>query len=555
MIITTVVHVKIQGPNIKHYRQLGYDVKVGEILTIPIEHLSKKSHQKIKIKCDVCGIEKETFYFAYTKYLEKSPDNKYRCNKCNIALREKTCLEKYGVKNSIQSEEIKEKRTRLFLEKYGVKHYNKLDIFKEKRKNTNLEKYGVESPMKDETIKSKQLKTTFDKFGVKCSLQNENVKIKTLKTMNDKYGVDYSMQNTEIKKKILTKRLETIIKKIQEKNKHILKISNNIYTIKCDLCNKTYEISSHMYCQRRIQNTVQCTICNPIGNKFSGKENLLLNFIKENYNGEIILNCRNIISPYELDIYLSNLNLAFEFNGLYWHSELYKDKNYHINKTDLCQEKGIQLIHIWEDDWNFKQDIVKSMILNKLGKTPNKIYARKCKIKEINDNKLVRKFLDENHIQGHIGSSVKIGLFYNDELVSLMTFGKKRVFMNSVSKEDEWELLRFCNKLNTNVIGAASKLFKYFTKNFTFTEITTYADRSHSNGKLYETIGLKFISKTNPNYYYVIDGIRKHRFGFRKNVLVDKGYDKNKSEHEIMLEREINRIYDSGSLKYIFQKF
>jgi len=553
MIVTTSVCVKIQGPNIKYYRQLGYNVKVGEILTIPVEHLSKKSHHKVKIKCDDCGIEKETFYFAYIKYLEKSPDNKYRCNKCNNVLREKTCLEKYGVKNPIQSEEIKEKRTQLFLEKYGVEHYNKLDIFKEKRKNTNLEKYGTKTPMENETIKNKQLKTTFDKFGVKCSLQNENVKIKTLKTMNDRYGVDYSMQNTEIKEKILTKSLETIKYKIQEKNEHILKISNNIYTIKCDSCNKIYEITPHMYYQRRIQNTVQCTICNPIGNKFSGKENLLLNFIKENYNGEIILNSRNIISPYELDIYLPELKIAFEFNGLYWHSELYKEKNYHKNKTEKCFEKGIQLIHVWEDDWNYKQEIVKSMILNKLYKTSNRIFARKCEIKEINDNRLVKDFLNENHIQGFVGSSIKLGLFYNNELISLMTFGKKRIFMNSVSKENEWELLRFCNKLNTNVIGGASKLFKYFIKNFTFKEITTYADRSYSNGKLYETIGLNFMSKTNPNYYYIIDGVRKHRFGFRKDILINEGYDKNKSEHEIMLERKINRIYDSGSLKYTFE--
>jgi len=125
--------------------------------------------------------------------------------------------------------------------------------------------------------------------------------------------------------------------------------------------------------------------------------------------------------------------------------------------------------------------------------------------------------------------------------------------MNSKSKEGEYELLRFCNKLNTNVVGGSSKLFKYFIKNYTFTEITTYADRSHSQGNLYKILGFDFISKTPPNYYYVIDGIRKHRFGFRKDVLVKEGYDKNKTEHEIMIERKINRIYDSGSLKYLLK--
>ena len=111
-------------------------------------------------------------------------------------------------------------------------------------------------------------------------------------------------------------------------------------------------------------------------------------------------------------------------------------------------------------------------------------------------------------------------------------------------------MLRFCNKLNTNIIGGASKLFKHFVENYKSKEITTYADRSISQGRLYETLGFKFIKKTEPNYYYIIDGIRHHRFNFRKDVLVKQGYDPNKTEHEIMLERNIYRIYDSGNLKF-----
>jgi len=254
-----------------------------------------------------------------------------------------------------------------------------------------------------------------------------------------------------------------------------------------------------------------------------------------------------------LDIYLPELKLAFEFNGLWWHNELYKDKNYHLNKTEECEKLGIQLIHIWEDDWIYKQDIVKSIIINKLNKTPNKIFARKTIIKEINDNKLIREFLDKNHIQGFVGSKVKLGLFFENELVSLMTFGNRRVAMGKKTTNiDEYELLRFCNKLNTNVIGGASKLFKYFINNYKPKEITTYADRSISQGKLYETLGFISQGKTEPNYYYINNKIRQHRFNFRKDVLVKQGYDANKTEHDIMLERKIFRIYDSGNLKYSF---
>src|SRR5574344_1824490 len=283
----------------------------------------------------------------------------------------------------------------------------------------------------------------------------------------------------------------------------------------------------------------------------SGYESLILDFIKNNYNDKILTNVRYIISPLELDIYIPDLKLAFEFNGVYWHNELNKEKNYHLNKTELCEKQGIQLIHIYEDDWIYKQDIIKSMILNKLGKTSNKLFARKCEIKEITDNKLIRSFLDENHIQGFVGSKVKIGLFYNNELISLMTFGDRRVAMGKKSTNiGEFELLRFCNKLTTNVVGGASRLFKHFIKTYNPTEITTYADRSFSQGKLYDALGFEFVSKTEPNYYYVVDGIRKHRFNYRKDKLIKDGFDQNKTEHQIMLDRKIYRIYDSGNLKF-----
>jgi len=193
---------------------------------------------------------------------------------------------------------------------------------------------------------------------------------------------------------------------------------------------------------------------------------------------------------------------------------------------------------------------VKSRILNLLGKTKNKIYARKCIIKEVTDNELVKEFLENNHLQGFVGSRIKIGLFYNDELISLMTFGSERKSMGSKSEEGIYEMLRFCNKLNTTVIGGADKLFKYFIKNLNPKEIISYSDRSWSQGDLYKTLGFEFVGKTQPNYHYIINGIRNYRFNYRKDILVKQGYDKMKTEHEIMLERKIYRIYDSGSLKF-----
>jgi hypothetical protein len=258
----------------------------------------------------------------------------------------------------------------------------------------------------------------------------------------------------------------------------------------------------------------------------------------------------------EINIYIENEELILnKIQDKYVDSVagFYFDLTFNLEKTNLCIEKNVQLIHIWEDDWIHKKDIVKSMILNKLCKTTNKIYARKTEMKEITDNKLIKDFLEKNHIQGFIISKINIGLFYNDELVSLMTFGNKRIVTNDTNHTNEWELSRFCNKLNTKVIGGASKLFKYFIDNYQPTEIISYANRSHSNGGLYEKLNFIYSHTTNPNYYYIVDKIRKHRFTYKKNKLVKDGFDSKKTEHEIMLERKIYRIYDSGQLKFVWK--
>ena len=291
----------------------------------------------------------------------------------------------------------------------------------------------------------------------------------------------------------------------------------------------------------------------PKCNRFNIKETQVCDFIKSHtVECDLKTSDRIILNGKEIDIYLPKLKLGFEFNGLYWHSEIYKNRTYHLDKTKSCLDNGISLFHIWEDDWLYKQDIVKSMILNKLGKS-DKIYARKCEIKEVTDNKLIRDFLIKNHIQGFVGSKVKLGLFHNEELVSLMTFGGLRKSLGQSSEDGSYELLRFCNKLNTSVIGGASKLFKYFLKNYKPKEIISYSDLSRSTGNMYKKIGFKLSHNSDPNYYYIIDGVRKHRFNFRKDRLVKEGNDPNLTEIEIMHQRGFYRIFDCGMQKWIYE--
>jgi len=254
----------------------------------------------------------------------------------------------------------------------------------------------------------------------------------------------------------------------------------------------------------------------------------------------------SIINPYQLDIFIPSHNIAIEYNGLYWHNELSVGKDYHLTKTDLCEAKGIQLIHIFEDEWLNKKDIVKSRLESIFGLVKNKIYARKCEIREVNsiDSNL---FLENNHLQGGVNVKIRLGLYYDNELVSLMLFNKPRIGIGS--QYEGYELSRFCNKLNYNVAGGASKLLKYFIKKYNPYKIISYADRRWSTGELYEKLGFTATHINKPNYWYVVGKERKHRFGFRKNRLKDIGYDViNKTEREITLENGIYRIYDCGTI-------
>lgn len=268
----------------------------------------------------------------------------------------------------------------------------------------------------------------------------------------------------------------------------------------------------------------------------------------------IIRNDRIILKGNELDVYIPSKKIAFEFDGLYWHSEINKPcKKYHINKTKLCEEQGIQLIHIFEDEWIFKNDICKSRIKNLLG-VSERIYARKCKIIELN-KQTSNTFLKENHIQGSVNASIIYGLEYNGEIVSVMSFGGLRKNLGSKSTDGHYELLRFSNKKGYSVIGGASKLFNHFVKSHNPTEVISYADRRWSKGNLYEQLHFNFSHTSEPSYFYVIGSERKNRFGYRKDVLISKyGCSPSDTEHNFCKSKGWYRIYDCGTKVYKWKK-
>jgi hypothetical protein len=274
-------------------------------------------------------------------------------------------------------------------------------------------------------------------------------------------------------------------------------------------------------------------------------------FIKS-LNVEVKVCDKKQLSGVELDLFLPDYNIAIEYNGLYWHSEKQgKNKKYHINKTIKCLEKNIQLIHIFSDEWLNKKEIIKNRLINLLNKNENKIYARNCEIIKLT-TKEKSEFLNLHHLQGNDKSSVYFGLTYQNKIVSVITFGNlRKVLGNKNTNNNEYELYRYCSD---NVVGGFSKLLRYFIKTYSPKKVITYANRNWSPSDefcFYSKVGFDYVSTTKPNYSYTKKyDVREHRFNYRKDRLINMGYDKNKSETQIMNELGYDKIWDTGNLKY-----
>lgn len=270
--------------------------------------------------------------------------------------------------------------------------------------------------------------------------------------------------------------------------------------------------------------------------------NEVIEFI-ESLGIQVEKNNRSILDGKEIDIYIPTKQLAIEYNGLFWHSEYSKNKNYHLNKTIICKQQGITLYHLWEDDWIFKKDIWKSKIKNVLGLTENILSARKCQIKTISSQEK-SSFMRINHLQGNDRSSINLGLFHNEQLVSCMTFCKSRF-----SKHTQWELSRFCSILSTQIRGAFSKCLKYFTTHYQGS-IITYADQSYSNGDVYDKNGFKKLNESYSNYWYIDQSFTKrlHRSAFMKKKIAPNDP---RPEWEIMAEKGYKRIFGPGTITFI----
>ena len=285
----------------------------------------------------------------------------------------------------------------------------------------------------------------------------------------------------------------------------------------------------------------------------SNAELELHDFIRDITDEEVVFNTKSVIAPYELDIYIPEKRLAIEFNGTYWHSLGKVDKYYHQRKTLACAEKGIQLIHVFEYEWNneAKQQKIKNYLRNKITKAYKVVYARNTEVKIVG-NDVAKEFYNINHLQGGINSEINLALVKDDEVLGMMSFGSPR-FNNAF----EYELTRLCFKDSVIVVGGSEKLFKHFINRYKPTSVISYCDLSKFSGNTYKNLGFSTFEITEPNYVWVNTSKNEvlPRYKTQKHKLIKLGYgNESQTEDEIMEDLGYYKVYDSGNLRMTWKQ-
>lgn len=503
-----------------------------------------KELNEIVKECPICK----------TKFVSDKRKNRIVCSR--------ECANKFQVTPEVL--EIKKQKTQeSLMQKYGVSHNSQIDGFRDKVKETKMERYGDPNY----TNKQKAMETLIHRYGD----PTYNNKQKTKETMQQKYGVDAFSQSSLFKQKLeekygvshpmlIPKNKENSFRKVISRLTEVTPLFNfdeytgvkmgAKYIFQCNHCKTEFESGLD---DGRIP---ICRVCNPVDTSKSKCEFEIIEWLSTVYSEEIIHGDKTILHGKEIDILLPDAKLGIELNGLYYHGEITggKTRKYHLNKTKKCAEQGITLVHILDIEWINKKEIVKSILLNKLqSQKLRTIHGRKCTLKEIPAS-ISNEFLNQNHIQGEDKSSVRIGLFLEDELVSLITFGKNRF-----NSETEWEMYRFCIKRGTNVRGALEKMFTYFVKTHTPKGVLTFSDRRFFDGNSYNRLGFKLVAITPPNYHYFKINNHKTIFASRNKFQKHKlkklleTYDPQLSEWQNMQLNGYDRIWDCGNTKWIWR--
>ena len=441
-----------------------------------------------------------------------------------------TIVERYGVENVAALPETQEKIKRTNVERYGTEWHQLTDVGKQTRAQTNTERYGTASPLASPVVRATLISNHTNKHGVAYPSQRPDVKDKITASVRARYGVDnYAQRHFTAETLAKLEDGEWLRDQHSVQQKTLVEIAADIgvdpKTVGTWMKKHSIEVQRFLH---------------------STGEHEVVEFLT-GIGVSVITGTRQLIPPYEIDIYLPEHNIAIEYCGLYWHSDIHPriGPTYHSTKTDMCDEQGIQLITLFEDEWVNQTDIVKDKLLDIIGmSTAPAIGARKCIV--VRDPSLVdvRQLLEANHIQGYGGGSIKYALEHDGKLVAALVVKNHQ--------NGTYEISRYAT--TGRVVGGFTRLLQAFMRDYQPRQVYTYADRRWSTGRLYEKTGFTRVRNTRPSYWYLSPRAdhRLHRSHFRHaNLAAALGeYDPSLTEFENCDRNGVLRVWDCGLIRY-----
>lgn len=509
----------------KHYAKIikNNSVLYNEIKDIIGNTIAEKTFNYLnEITSNICIYNQTKKFKSITEgYTGCGTAKTCRCVRENVS---KKCKQAKSIVTQEQQNEITQKRIQTTLQKHGVTNNAQTSRARQKHQ----EFYQDINKVTESIFRNKQTKQ--QRYGTATYNNPEQIK----KTFREKYQSGYWIEQFPDKE----------IDILHDKDK-----LSQLY-LTCSI----YEIAQQ--CNVHIQTVYRYLKIHNIKDPYkSAEEQEIVNFLSSIGISNIVRNSRSIIDTRkEIDIYLPDFNIAIEYNGVYWHHEdiNHITRDYHSKKFQECEKKGIQLITIFSNFWRLKQHIVKEILRNKLGVTSVLAYARQCHIREVTTAE-TKNFLNDYHIQGYTTASYRYGLYFENMLVALMTFGKTRSGAGIGKADTSHELIRFASK--GRIPGAASKLLKHFIKVHNPETIVSYSDNEWSTGHLYKTLNFKLDKEIAPSYWYITPKAEKfyHRYNFAKYKLIKLGYPSDMTERQITQQMGLLKIWDCGKRRWVMK--
>lgn len=470
-------------------------------------HVENQQHELIR--CCTCGIKPVGWNIKNLRYSRFCSS---KCSQKNKSVREKTqqtCLTRYGATSNLMTQENQKKQ-----------------------QETNLKKYGVPNPAQAAHVIAKIKQTHMKNWGTDNASKHPEIKQKITNTNQERYHRDRHSQ-LHIPQNIIDLKndRELMLNWFQDQQMPLTEIAEALGVNHSQLCvhfknNLNIDISRHAVSvvERQVRDFVGSLV-------------------------QCEFNNRTLIAPRELDILIPEYRIAIEVDGLAWHTESRgKHPKYHWQKSQQCQHQGWRLINILDIEWQQKPELTKSRIKSALGLN-RRVGARSCKLVELSHAE-ANDFLNENHTQGGCASSVRLGLIQNDQLMSVMTFGRSRF-----DKKSQWELIRYASAIGVNVQGGASKLWKYFLNSHQPQNVISYCDVRLNTGGLYQQLGFLWQRENGPNYWYTFRyKTFENRIRYQKHKLAGllDHFDPNQTEWANMKAHGWDRYWDCGSSVWVW---